>query len=145
MPILPHRNMLKTILVRNYSCMYRVSQKKCSHVVENSSTWEHFFWDTVYFRKPSKSTSPTKRNQFDQNQTTKIDPKLGAPRKTAGVRNLPKIDKTGKKKERSRGGRVSGDSDASSDTTADTPETSSRKSANSSIKDLDTVQEEGDN
>ena len=29
--------------------IYRVSQKKCSHVVENLSTWEHFFWDTLYY------------------------------------------------------------------------------------------------
>ena len=108
----------------------------------------------VCFNPLRKSSSPTKspkkRNpQTEQNHTTKIDPKLGAPRKTAGVRNLPKIEKGGKKKEKTRrdSGRPGpgvGDSDASSnsgDTVA-----SSRKSAGSSVKDLDTVEEEaGDN
>ena len=46
-----------------------------------------------------KSSSPKKRNpQQEAGHTTKIDPKLGAPKKTAGVRNLPKIDKAAKRK-----------------------------------------------
>ena len=51
-------------------------------------------------RKSSSPTkSPKKRNpQSEQNHATKIDPKLGAPKKTAGVRNLPKIDKAAKRK-----------------------------------------------
>ena len=50
----------------------------------------------LYLRK---SSSPKKRNpQQEQGHTTKIDPKLGAPKKTAGVRNLPKIDKAAKRK-----------------------------------------------
>jgi len=106
-------------------------------------------------KKPSKSSSPQKRNpNTDNNHTTKIDPKLGAPRKTAGVRNLPKIEKGGtKKKERSRkesgrsSGSGAGDSDTSSygdlELSAGTGgEGSSRRSANSSVKDLDTVEEE---
>ena len=35
--------------VSDYSTTYnyRVSQKKCSHVERFSTTWEHFFWDTL--------------------------------------------------------------------------------------------------
>ena len=107
-------------------------------------------------RKPSKSSSPQKRNPTtDNNHTTKIDPKLGAPRKTAGVRNLPKIEKGGtKKKERSRkeSGRSAGSGAGDSDTSSHSGdlemssgtggEGSRRRSANSSVKDLDTVEEE---
>ena len=64
-------------------------------------------------RKSSSPTkSPKKRNPQSENHATKIDPKLGAPRKTAGVRNLPKLEKGredarrmekgGKKKEKTR-------------------------------------------
>ncbi len=62
------------------------------------------------------------------------------------MRNLPKIEKAGKKKEKTRRdsglrpGPGAGDSDASSNS-GDTV-TSSRKSAGSSVKDLDTVEEE---
>ena len=103
-------------------------------------------------RKPSKSSSPQKRAPVD-NHTTKIDPKLGAPKKTAGVRNLPKIEKTGsRRRERSRkesGRSGTGDSDTSSHSGVSgdfeqlsVGEGSSRRSANSSVKDLDTVEEE---
>ena len=37
--------------------------------------------------------SPTRRIKGPISPTKSIDPKLGAPRKTAGVRNLPKIEK----------------------------------------------------
>ena len=70
------------------------------------------------------------------------------------MRNLPKIETKGKKKERQRresggstrtaetdGSSVSGDLELSLGT--DTPQ--QRKSASSGIKDLDTVEEEGDN
>ena len=64
-------------------------------------------------KSSSPIKSPKKRNpQSEQNHSTKIDPKLGAPRKTAGVRNLPKLEKGredarrmekgGKKKEKTR-------------------------------------------
>ena len=96
-------------------------------------------------RRTSKSSSPQKRNPTE-NHTTKIDPKLGAPRKTAGVRNLPKIEKS-KKKERQRkesdSSSVSGDQEKEVISAA--TEASSRKSASSGIKDLDTVEEEADN
>ena len=100
-----------------------------------------------------KSSSPQKRKPME-NHTTKIDPKLGAPKKTAGVRNLPKIDKGGRRKDRERSRKESGrsgtgDSDTSSHSGVSGDmeqlsigEGSSRKSANSSVKDLDTVEEE---
>ena len=101
----------------------------------------------IYVRRVSKSSSPQKRNSAD-NHTTKIDPKLGAPRKTAGVRNLPKIETRGKKKERQRkesGGNLrTVETDASSSGSGEI-ELSDRKSASSGIKDLDTVEEEADN
>ena len=96
---------------------------------------------TFLCRRGSKSNSPQKRNPTE-NHTTKIDPKLGAPRKTAGVRNLPKIESR-KKKE----GRQRKESDASSvsDQDVSAATEASRKSASSGIKDLDTVEEEADN
>ena len=107
------------------------------------------------FRKSSKSSSPpASRKASEPNPTTKIDPKLGAPRKTAGVRNLPKIEK-GKKKERQRkesgGGGESGKADSQPSSSEQNGESEaeqgpgSRKSANSSVKDLDPVEEEADN
>eukprot|EP00090_Calanus_glacialis_P007611 TRINITY_DN16050_c0_g1_i1.p1 TRINITY_DN16050_c0_g1~~TRINITY_DN16050_c0_g1_i1.p1 ORF type:complete len:377 (-),score=139.92 TRINITY_DN16050_c0_g1_i1:90-1220(-) len=104
-------------------------------------------------KKSSKSSSPPPtRKSSDHNPTTKIDPKLGAPRKTAGVRNLPKIEK-GKKKERQR--KESGGDNGKADIQGESPQQNgdleleqqggSRKSANSSVKDLDPVEEEADN
>jgi len=91
----------------------------------------------------SKSPSPSRKSQggdgSGQKQGARLDPKLGAPRKTAGVRNLPKIEKGKKKtKEKEREtGRV-----LENRLQEERGEERSRKSAGSSNKDLATVSEE---
>jgi hypothetical protein len=49
-----------------------------------------------FFKNVLQSGSPKRRVPKTEPETTKarnVDPKLGPPRKTAGVRNLPKIDR----------------------------------------------------
>ena len=53
--------------------------------------------------KKDYAASPTRRIKAAGSPTKTIDPKLGAPRKTAGVRNLPKIDKRASKKGSKKG------------------------------------------
>jgi len=92
----------------------------------------------------SKSPSPSRKSQGGdaqgQKQGARLDPKLGAPRKTAGVRNLPKIDKGGKKKSKEKEtGRVL---ENRLQEEREERSNGSRKSAGSSNKDLATVSEE---
>merc|ERR1711953_271669 len=60
----------------------------------------------------SKSPSPSRKGQGGDGsaqkhgQGARLDPKLGAPRKTAGVRNLPKIEKGKKKSKEKETGRL---------------------------------------
>ena len=65
-----------------------------------SPTLDRKFGGSTYGQKRDfyQPTSPTKRGRgkgvtLPESPTKTIDPKLGPIRKTAGVRNLPKIDK----------------------------------------------------
>jgi len=61
--------------------------------------------------KSSSQQSPSPSRKVVENGTTKIDPKLGTQRKTAGVRNLPKLDRSSRRTDKdSKNGRASSNS-----------------------------------
>ncbi|XP_023322812.1 BUD13 homolog isoform X2 [Eurytemora carolleeae] len=95
------------------------------------------------------SKSPSKRGA-ENGPTTKMDRKLGTQRKTAGVRNLPKIDRS-RKQEKPNGRSNSKSPEKQVNGKAEKPpqppsETNSKaeKSADSTAVELNTVKEEED-
>ena len=103
--------------------------------------------------KPDNSTSksPSKRAGPENGPTTKIDRKLGTQRKTAGVRNLPKIDRSrkqekqnGRSNSKSPDKKVNGKADKEPVKDTSAPSSGSQKSMDSCSNDLNTVKEEED-
>ena len=93
--------------------------------------------------------SPSKRGA-ENGPTTKMDRKLGTQRKTAGVRNLPKIDRsrkqekpTGRSSSKSPEKQVNGKAEKPPQPPSET-NAQAKKSADSTAVELNTVKEEDD-